>query len=298
MNKIKKILNNPYYVFGRYLKKNYPKSMSDKYFIRVTWEQCMGFKLDLDNPKTFNEKLQWLKLNNRDTLLVNLVDKKLAKEWVASRVGKGFVIPTLGVYDSVDRINVDELPNQFVLKCNHDCGSVIICRNKSEFDFESAKSKLNAALKNNYYWDSREWPYKKVKRCIIAEEYLGDGLQDYRVYCFGGEPKLIYSYTNESKKDGSKPETSYCDVFDTSWNPMPYHQNALPHGDVLPPEHLNEMINCARMLAEPFPFVRVDFYDTDRPFVGELTFFPGGGFSPFHPSEWDSILGSWVSLPH
>ena len=135
MNKIQKFLNDPYYFLGRFLKTHYPKLMSDKYFINVAWQQSMGGKLDLRNPMTFNEKLQWLKLYNRDALLVNLVDKNAAKEWVASRIGKGFVVPTLGVYDTVDKINLDELPDQFVLKCNHDCGSVIICRNKSEFDF-------------------------------------------------------------------------------------------------------------------------------------------------------------------
>ena len=296
MSRLKKFMNDPYFVLGRYLLKNYPSVMSDKFFIRVLWKQSMGTKLDLDHPVTFNEKLQWLKLYNRNELLTRLVDKNTAKEWIEEKAGKEFVIPTLGVYRDANEIDLDNLPNQFVLKCNHDCGSVFICRDKRSFDFESAKKGLNEALKKNYYWDSREWPYKGVKRRIIAEKFLGDNIQDYRIYCFGGEPKLIYSYTNVSNEEGSKPEPSYCDIFDASWNPMPFHQKSLPHGGILPPDHLDEMVSCAKRLAKPFPFVRVDFYDTDQPLVGELTFFPGGGFSMFYPSEWDGILGSWISL--
>ena len=279
------------------MKRCIPNLMSDKYFIRVTFKNIMGYELDLNHPCTFNEKLQWLKLNTRDKLYTQLVDKNLAKTWISSIIGDEFIVPTIAVYNNESEIDLNSLPNRFVLKCNHDCGSVIVCKDKAVFDLEIAKEKLKIALRKNYYWDSREWPYKSVKRKIIAEQYLGDNLQDYRIYCFNGQPRLVYSYTNHSEKDGSKPEPVYCDIFDTEWHPMPFRQKSLPSGKVVPPTHLDEMLFCAQKLSSFFPHVRVDFYETDKPYIGELTFFPGGGFSPFYPNEWDKVLGSWLVIP-
>ena len=154
----------------------------------------MGYKLDIKHPKTFNEKLQWLKLYDRKPEYTMMVDKIRVKEWVSSMVGSQYVIPTLAAWDSAEGIDVQSLPDQFVLKCNHDSGSIIVCSDKNSFDLEAARKKLAAAMEQNFYWEFREWPYKSVKRKIFAEEYIGENLQDYRVYCFKGEPKLIYSY--------------------------------------------------------------------------------------------------------
>ena len=299
MGKVNKFLKDPYYVIGRFLMKNYPKLMSDKFFIKVLWRQSIGTKLNLDNPTTFNEKLQWLKLNNRDALLINLVDKKTAKEWVVDRIGKEYVIQTLGVYDSVDEINLDALPEQFVLKCNHDCGSVVVCRNKSDFDIESAKKKLNVSLKKNYYWDSREWPYKKIKRCVIAEEFLTDGntseLCDYKVLCFNGVPKLVLVCKDRHSETGLTE-----DFFTEEWEHLELKRPAHPNSKetIQKPEQLEEMLSLSRKLSKDFPFVRVDWYIcNDKLYFGELTFFPASGMSPFVPDSYDNLFGSWLELP-
>lgn len=299
MGKVNKILKDPYYVIGRFLMKNYPKLMSDKFFIKVLWKQSIGTKLNLDNPTTFNEKLQWLKLNNRDALLINLVDKNTAKRWVADRIGNEHVIPTLGVYDSVDEINLDALPEQFVLKCNHDCGSVLVCRNKSDFDIESAKKKLNDSLRKNYYWDSREWPYKKIKRCVIAEEFLADAnaseLCDYKVHCFNGVPKLVLVCKDRHSETGLTE-----DFFTEEWEHLALRRPAHPNSKetIQRPEQLEEMMSLSRELSKDFPFVRVDWYiSNDRLYFGELTFFPASGMSPFVPDSYDNLFGSWLELP-
>ena len=296
-NKVRRYLKDPFYALGYDMIERHPRMMSDKYYLSVLWKMKMGYELDWNNPKTFNEKLQWLKLYDRRPEYTTLVDKYRVKQWVADRIGEQYVIPTLAVYDSVDDIDIDKLPNQFVLKCNHDSGSVVICRNKSTFDLSAAKEKLGEALKNNFYWEAREWPYKDVCRVIFAEKYLGDNLQDYRIYCFNGNPKLVYSYTNKSTLDGAKPEPTYCDIYDCDWNPVPFHQKSLPYGEIIRPKQLVKMVNLAGAISRGIPFVRVDFYECNEPVVGELTFYPGGGISKFYPCQWDRILGDWIKLP-
>lgn len=299
MERVNKIIKDPYYVLGRFFMKKYPKLMSDKFFIKVLWRQSLGTKLNLSNPLTFNEKLQWLKLYYRDALLINLVDKNKVKDWVAERIGNEYVIPTLRVYESADEINVDALPDQFVLKCNHDCGSSIICRNKSDFDIESARQKLSAALMRNYYWDSREWPYKKIKRCIIAEEFLSDGnkieLSDYKVHCFNGIPKLILVCKDRHLESGMTE-----DFFSEEWEHLELKRPAHPNSKevIKKPKQLEEMLSLSRELSRGFPFVRVDWYiSINKLYFGELTFFPASGMSPFVPKSYDKLFGSWLVLP-
>lgn len=299
MSKVNKIIKDPYYVIGRFLMKNYPKFMSDKFFIKVLWRQSIGTKLNLDNPATFNEKLQWLKLNNRDALLIKLVDKNTAKGWVADRIGKEYVIPTLGLYDSADDINLEVLPDQFVLKCNHDCGSTLVCHNKSDFDIESAKKILNDSLKKNYYWDSREWPYKRIRRCIIAEEFLADKsaseLSDYKVHCFNGVPKLVLVCKDRHSETGLTE-----DFFTEKWEHLALRRPAHPNSKetIQKPKQLEEMLSLSRELSKDFPFVRVDWYiSNDKLYFGELTFFPASGMSPFVPDSYDNLFGSWLELP-
>lgn len=189
-------MRNPYYALGYDMIKKCPHLMSDKFYLSVLWKMVMGYKLDWKHPKNFNEKLQWLKLNDRNPLYTTLVDKYRVKQWVADKIGEQYVIPTLAVYNSVDEIDLDKLPNQFVLKCNHDSGSVVICRDKSSFDLEAAKRKLGEALKKNFYWDAREWSYKNVKRCVFAEQFMkdatmADGSLDSQVIISEGFPKVI-----------------------------------------------------------------------------------------------------------
>ena len=189
----------------------------------------MGFNLDLRHPRSFNEKLQFLKIYDKNPLYTTLVDKYLVKQWVAEKIGAQYVIPTLGVYDSVDSIDLDALPNQFVLKCNHDSGSYVICKDKSSFDFQAAKKKLDAALKTNYYWETREWPYKKVKPRIIAEEYKEDAsgeLRDYKVYAVNGRCDYLMLCFDRSK---GKPKFLF---FDREWNLHKELSNfGMLHGD-------------------------------------------------------------------
>lgn len=284
----------------------------DRPYLKYQYHFIFGKNLDLKHPKTFNEKLQWLKLYDRNPLYSILVDKYKVKNWVENIIGNQYIIPTLAVYENVEQINLNELPDQFVLKCTHDSGSIVICKDKKEFDLEGAKRVLEKSLKENFYSKHREWPYRDVPRRVIAELYLADCqqeiqtdsschsriLMDYRFYCFNGDPTVIYAYTNYLQEDGSKPVPSNCEYMDLSWNPLLFHQHSLPRGNVPKPESLEKMISLARTLSKGIPFVRVDFYSNgDRIYFGEMTFFPGSGLSRFYPDEYDSVLGQRLKLP-
>lgn len=258
----------------------------------------MGYKLDLEHPKTFNEKLQWLKLYDRKPIYTTMVDKYKAKQWIADRIGEQYVIPTLAVYNSVDEIDLDKLPDKFVLKCNHDSGSVVICKNKSTFDLETAKKTLAAALEKNYYWMAREWPYKGVKSCVFAEKFLEDSATDdvidYKMMTFNGKVKCCFTCTNRRSATGLNVT-----FFDVDWKKMPFERlypvDAKPVGR---PSSYEQMVVFAERLSENIPFSRVDFYEINgMPFIGEITLYPGAGFEPFKPNDWDRKLGEWIKLP-
>lgn len=271
----------------------------DKIYLKWYFYSRVGYKLDLNNPKTFNEKLQWLKLNNRKPEMVKMVDKVDAKEYVAKIIGEEYIIPTLGVYDSVDEIDFDKLPNQFVLKCTHDSGGIVICSDKSKLDIEAAKAKLRRGLKVNYYYQNREWPYKQVKPRIIAEQYMVDEsgyeLKDYKFFCFDGEVKLLFIASDR----GLKTEETKFDFFDTDFNHLPFlngHPNATKPIDR--PKGFEEMKKIAARLSQGQPHLRVDLYDINgRIYFGELTFYHWSGMTPFEPKEWDYKLGEWIILP-
>ena len=270
--------------------------LPDRLYLEFQWKRFMDYPLNLKNPKSFNEKMAWLKLFDRNPLYTKLADKWLVKDYVALYCGVQYVVKNFGVWDDFDSIDFDKLPSQFVLKCTHASGGIAICKDKSKFNKQHAKYKLTKCLKTNFYPQYREWVYKDIKPRIIAEEFIGDDLQDYRIYCFNGVPKIIYSYTNKSNTIGTKPEPEYCDIFDTEWNPLPFRQNSPPRGDVPRPEHLDEILACSQKLSVGIPFVRVDFYDNGKVLFSECTFYPGAGGSRFHPQEWDFTLGSWIKL--
>lgn len=294
-NKLKRYARDPYYALGNDMIQKCPHLMSDKFYLSVLWKMKMGYKLDWKHPKTFNEKLQWLKLYNHDALYITLVDKYRVKQWVAEKIGKQYVNPTLAVYNSVDEIDLDALPAQFVLKCNHDSGSVVICKDKATFDLDAAKRKLRVAMKKNFYWEAREWPYKNVKRVILADEYLddhlGDELRDYKFYCFNGEPKIVYC-TNKGR-----------DIYENFYD-MDFNTMDISHGfrrfepEITKPEGFETMKRNAALLSAGIPFVRVDFNEVEgRVLFGEFTFFDWAGFCKIQPKEWDDILGDWIKLP-
>lgn len=298
--KVKRYLQDPYYSLGSDLIKKHPRLMSDKFYLSVLWKMVMGYEIDWEHPKTFSEKIQWLKLNDRNPLYSVLVDKYRVKTWVASRIGEEYVIPTLACYRSVEEIDLDELPDQFVLKCNHDSGSVVICRNKAFFDLDRAKRKLGEALQKDFYWEAREWPYKDVPRCIIAEEFIAPAqdssdLPDYKWYCFNGEPVFCQVILNRSVCET-------IDFFDTEWKHQSFvglsmtAENAKEYPEQ--PKHLDSHIYVARELSKGIPFSRIDLFDmNEKVLFGEVTLFPGGGFGGFRPSEYDVLLGSMLQLP-
>ena len=288
-----------FYRLNRY---NLLKWLPDKTYLKVFYRLKFDKKLDLKNPKTFNEKLQWLKLNDRNNDYTNMVDKYSVKEYVANLIGGEYIVHTLGVWNNFDEIDFDLLPEQFVLKCTHDSGGLVICRDKSQFDKQLAKIKIEKSLKVNYYWQSREWPYKYVKPQIIAEQYIQDsadnseeGLTDYKFFCFDGEPKAMFIATDRAKRD---TETKF-DFFDMEFNHLPF-TNGHPNSDkpINKPEQFELMIELAKKLSDGLPHVRVDFYESEgNIYFGELTFFHWGGFVKFDPPEWDDIFGSWLNLP-
>lgn len=279
------------------LKHFQPDTLPDRLIIKYQFHYTFGYKLDLQHPKTFNEKLQWLKLYDHNPLYTTLVDKLFVKKWVSETIGEKYVIPTLAVFDSADTINIDNLPNQFVLKCTHDSGSTCICTDKGNFNLEAAKKRLSLCLNTNFYLKHREWPYKNATRKIIAESYIGDSIEgkpvtDYKFFCFNGIPKLMYV-----SSDGLESPTT--DFFDMNYNHMPIRLKD-PNSGFLPPKpkEFEEMKEIARLLSKGIPHVRVDLYcHNGNVFFGEMTFFHNAGLTPFSPVDWNIKVGDWIHLP-
>ncbi len=270
----------------------------DNWAMQILFRISMKKKLNLKNPQTFNEKLQWLKLHDRKPEYTAMVDKYEAKKYVAERIGEEYIIPTLGVWDKFDDIDFDALPNQFVLKCTHDSGGLVICRDKGALDKEKARAKINRSLKRNYYFQSREWPYKDVKPRIIAEKYLGDedneqktAITDYKFFCFEGIPKLMYV----SKDKSEEPVTDFYDMSGTRLDMRMRDPNSI-NGYPLP-QNFEKMQELAGILSDGLHHLRVDFYECNgKIYMGELTFFHCGGFARIYPNSWEKILGDWIIL--
>lgn len=299
MNKYLKFLNDSAFRFEILLSKGMFDHLSDEDFLKKAYRIRMGGSLNLKNPQSFNEKLQWLKLYDRRPEYTTMVDKYAVKKYVADRIGEQYIIPTIGVWERFEDIDFDMLPSQFVLKCTHDSGGLAICRDKSKFDIESAKKKINRSLKRNYYYSGREWPYKNVPRKIIAEQFMEDKnskyLKDYKFFCFDGEVKFLY--LSEGLDNHATAHISYVTL---DWKQAPFYRNDYKPFDVLPPKPVNfdKMIQLAEVLSKDIPFVRVDFYEiNEKVYFGELTFFTGSGFTKFIPNEWDSKLGEYIRLP-
>lgn len=283
--------------------KNYFGWLPDKLYLSLRYRFTMGHWIDWKNPKTFTEKIQWLKIYNRKPEYTTMVDKYAVKQYVVDRIGEEYVIPTLGVWNKPEDIDWDSLPDRFVLKTTHGGGGggVVICKDKSTFDRASAVAKLNGSLASDIYSNFREWPYKNVHRRIIAEKFIApqksaapNDLPDYKFFCFNSEPKYC-----QVIRDRHTEET--IDFYDMDWNHQefvglnPVARNGLT--PVARPEHLDKMAEICRELSVDIPFVRVDLYVVDdKEYFGELTFFPASGFGRWLPEGTDEKIGSCLDL--
>ncbi len=273
--------------------------LPDELFLKVVFRYRVGYWPNLSEPKTYNEKLQWLKLHDKHPEYSELVDKIEAKKHVASIIGDKYIIPTLGTWNTVDEIDWDILPNQFVIKVTSDSGGIVVCKDKALLDIEKAKTKLKYGWGKNYYKFNKEYPYKDVKPRIIAEQYMEDEsgyeLKDYKIFCFDGEPKCLFVATDRGKKD----EDTKFDFYDIEFNHLPF-LNGHPNAKVPPvkPENFEEMIDVARKLSKGMCHVRVDLYNVKgKIYFGELTFFHWSGMTPYEPIEWDYKMGEMIKLP-
>lgn len=295
--KIKKGIKNPRKIFT-FLWMRLAYLLPDKIYLSVLFWLRLGRWINWKNPQTYNEKLQWLKLHNKKAEYARMVDKYEAKQYVAELIGEEYIIPTLDIYNSVDEIDFDALPNQFVMKCTHDSGGIVICNDKHSLDRDAAKKRMAQGLKKNYYYYNREWPYKYVKPRIIVEQYMVDEsgyeLKDYKFFCFDGEPKALFIATDRGRKD---EETKF-DFFDMDFNHLPI-MNGHPNSSrpIACPAGFEKMKELAAKLSQGQPHLRVDFYDINgRIYFGELTFYHWSGLTPFNPEEWDYTFGSWINL--
>ena len=285
-----------YMLLARAGKKN---NDSNETYIRHVYKASFGHEPDLENPVTFNEKLQWLKLHDHRPAYPTMVDKRDMKDYVSSLIGEGHTIPSLGVWDDFDSIDFSALPDRFVLKCTHDSGGLVICKDKASLDMDKARKKITACLKRNFYWVGREWPYQQVKPRIIAEPYMQDSpdipeLSDYKIHCFSGEPHFVQVIT-----DRFSPSGMINDHYSPDWvrqDIVRGHYHTAPRS-LERPAQLDEMLGYARILSAGLPYIRTDFYISDgKVYVGELTLYPASGFNPFHPDKWDRIWGDLVKL--
>lgn len=297
MSGIDRLRANPYLAYSYATRKGLTNFVPDRTHLKLMYRATLESWPDLSRPKTFNEKLQWLKLHDRNPLYTTLVDKYRVKEWVAKHIGAEHVIKTYDAWERIEDIDISGLPERFVLKTNHDCGGIVICRNRSTFDLDAAKKKLAKHLRKNYFWGGREWPYKNVKPLVFAEEYIspddGIDLVDYKFFRFSNGKMLTLLITD--RFSGAELTKTF---FDDKWIPLALTEGGHPvKSDVSEPVYFEVMKQFVNKLGEGFPFVRVDFYEAGgRLLFGEMTFFPNSGLERFDPPEWDELLGSWIDL--
>lgn len=278
------------------------KFLDDETYIKIKYKLIFGRKINLNNPTTFCEKLQWLKLHDRKPEYCKLVDKYDVRSYIAEMIGEEYLIPLIGVWEKVDDIDFDGLPDQFVLKCTHDSGSVVICKDKSKFDKKAAVKKLKRKSNRNLYWWGREWPYKDLKPRIVAEQYLKDDecettkeLRDYKFFCFNGNPEYCQVISNRFTRQS-------VNFFNMNWEHQEFTGFALPPKpvsdiEISKPQNFDKMVWAAAKLSQSHSFLRVDFYEANgRMYFGELTFYPASGFGQFYPLEWNEKIGSMIKL--
>ena len=273
--------------------------LPDKWYLFFRFKNRVGYWPHLNHPRTFNEKLPWLKLHDKRSEYTQMVDKVDAKKYVASIIGDKYIIPTLGVWNSVDEIEWDKLPNQFVIKVSSDSGGIVVCKDKQTLDIKKTKEKLTNGWGKNYYVHNKEYPYRDLTPRIIAEEYKEDEsgyeLRDYKIFCFNGEPKILFVASDRQKAG----EDTKFDFFDLNWNHLPFtngHPNSKEH--IAKPKNFEEMLEIAKKLSVGIPQVRIDLYNCNgQIYFGEITFFHWSGMTAFDPIEWDFKLGKMIKLP-
>ncbi|MBR3019801.1 MAG: glycosyl transferase [Clostridia bacterium] len=275
------------------------KGMDDEAYIKKMYSLMVGKELNLDHPETYTEKLQWLKLHDRRPEYTMMQDKYAIRDYIKKTIGEEYLIPLLGVWDRAEDIDFDNLPNEFVIKCNHDCASVSICRDKKKYDQEAARKKLKACLEKDYYLEGREWAYKDIKRKIIAEKYMHNGdekvLSDYKFFCFSGKARMVLVASGEAHSSERRLV-----FYDTDYHYLPIQRGDTPEPESKSekPDGFDQLIPLAEKLAGNIPFIRVDFYLVEgHPYFGEIAFYPSGGFAAFKPDEWERKIGSWIKLP-
>ena len=310
ISKIIKILSSPREFLSYFELTGLYSLLPDNMYLKLKYWIKTGRRLNINNPKGFCEKLQWLKLHDRNPLYTTLVDKYKVREYIASTIGEQFLIPLLGAWQSPDDIDFSTLPNQFVLKCNHNSGEgMCICKNKAELDIPSVRMKLKKAMSHGYYNVNRQWPYKNVKRRIICEKYMKDdnvlkipncrideGMIDYKFYCFNGVPKFLYVGCACIDKDGKHDRLSF---YNLDWTKANFYRNDHPALDAenLKPQNLSDMIDICYKLSKNIPFVRIDLYNIEgHIYFSEFTFFPGGGLGLFVPHEYEIEIGNLIQI--
>ncbi|WP_416145247.1 ATP-grasp fold amidoligase family protein [Planococcus koreensis] len=296
-SKLRKVFANPYIVFHYAASRINLKWLPDLTYLKLMYRARTGEKLNMDEPVTFNEKIQWLKVYDRNPLYPQLVDKYEVRNYISSKIGEDYLIPLIGVYNHVDEIDFGTLPDSFVLKCTHDSGGVVICKDKGSFDLHAAKEKLERHMAINYYWTKREWPYKYVTPKIVCEKYMVDEsgleLKDYKIFCFQGVPKMI-------QVDFDRFQGHKRNLYTPAWQyiaaSIEYPTD--PDKKINKPQQLDQMLDLAGALSNGFPHVRVDFYSiNERVYFGELTFHHGSGIEKFEPGSLEVRMGEWIKIP-
>jgi len=298
INRVFQVIKRPEKIVAFLGSKGFFKFLPDKLYLQIFYKAVFGKKLNLEDPKTFNEKLQWLKLYDREEKYVSFVDKYEAKKLASNIIGEKHIIPTIGIWERFDDIDFSAMPNSFVLKCTHDSGGIVICKDKTTLDIAQARKKINKSLKNNFFYYGREWPYKNIKPRIIAEKYMEDSLtkelRDYKFFCFNGKARF-YKIDFDRYKDH---RANYYDL----------DNNLLDLGETFCPPDFNRRVDipsstkqmeeyCTKM-SKGLPFVRIDFYDVNgEVYFGEYTFFPMSGFGKFIHDSNDLYLGDMLMLP-
>ena len=280
------------------------KEIRDDEFLGTFYKVCFGKELNLENPKSYNEKIQWLKLYDRRPQYTQIADKYEVRKYVTEKIGQEYLVPLIGVWDKFNQIDFNSLPEQFVLKCTHDSDSVIICTSKSNqkfydkywlelSDIATIENRLNNALKQNWFYLAREWIYKDIKPRIIAEQFLGKNINDYRFFTFNGKVKAIWVDFNTSVKRMANIYTSDWEYIPCSWT-----YDSDPGKIIEKPIEFDKMVKLAECLSDKLPLLRVDFFLIDgKVYFGETGFYSGSGFNAFNPSKYDELFGSWIDLP-